>query len=270
MSAGLDRVQVRRAFSRAASGYESHAVLQREIGTRLAERLDQFPEFAPARILDAGSGPGRTSAALRARYQQAEFVALDIALPMLAAARGPLGADARLVGADVEALPFAEGSFDLVHSNLCLHWCEDPGLALAEFRRVLAAGGLLLFSTFGPDTLKELREAFAAVDGAPHVSRFVDMHDIGDALLASGFKQPVMSREDFTLTYPDAATLMRDLRGLGATHADAGRRRSLTGRRRFAAAIAAYESRRHEGLLPASFETIYAQAEAPAWRLRKR
>ena len=171
--------------------------------------------------------------------------------------------DASFLCADAQALPLADASVDLVHSSLCLQWCEDPGLALAEFRRVLRPDGLLLFSTFGPDTLKELRAAFAAVDRMPHVSRFVDMHDIGDALLTTGFRDPVLEREDFVLTYRELRDLMRELRALGATNADAGRRRALTGKARVQAAAAAYEALRRDGVLPATWEVVYAQARAP-------
>jgi len=260
MSAGLDRAHVRRAFGRAADHYAEHDALQEEVALRLRERLDAYPGFAPARVLDVGSGPGDASRALHARCGDAEFVALDLALPMLR--RIGDGAITRVCG-DAEALPFADGAFDLVHSSLCLQWCNDPGLAIAEFHRVLRPGGLLLFSTFGPDTLKELRAAFAEVDGAPHVSRFVDMHDIGDALLATGFRDPVLERDDFTLTYTDAPALMRDLRGIGATNADAQRRRTLTGRARLDAVARAYEAFRRDGVLPATYEVIYAAARAP-------
>jgi malonyl-CoA O-methyltransferase len=265
VSAGLDVRHVRRAFGRAAATYEAHAVLQAEVGSRLLERLDGI-DLKPARVLDAGSGPGAGAAALRARYSQADVVALDLALPMLHAAASHAGHPPTFerVAADVQALPFADASFDIVHSNLCLQWCDDPGLALLEFARVLRPDGLLLFSTFGPATLYELRTAFAAADAAPHVSRFVDMHDIGDALLTTGFRDPVLERDDFTLTYADALTLMRELRAIGATNADAKRLRTLTGKAHLQRVVAAYEPFRSEGRLPATYEVIYAQAFAPA------
>ena len=263
MSAGLDRGHVRRAFGRAAATYAEHAVLQAEVGERLRERLDEVPDFAPCRILDVGCGPGGGSRALAARHPQAPIIALDLAQPMLQQAASTEAAPALLLCADAQALPLADASVDLVHSNLCLHWCEDPGLALAEFRRVLRPGGHLLFSTFGPDTLKELRAAFARVDDTPHVSRFIDMHDIGDALLVGGFRDPVLEREDFLLTYSDAATLMRELRAIGATNADAQRRRALTGKTHLMNVYAAYEDFRRDGVLPATYEVVYAHAIAP-------
>lgn len=262
MSAGLDRSHIRRAFGRAAATYEAHAVLQAEVAARLRERIDASA-FAPQRVLDVGCGPGRSSAELRALFPQAQFCALDLALPMLDAARVHLSAQADFVCADAQALPFADASMDLVHSSLCLQWCEDPGLALAEFHRVLRPGGLLLFSTFGPDTLHELRSAFASVDPSPHVSRFIDMHDIGDALLATGFRDPVLERDDFVLTYADARTLMRELHAIGATNADAKRQRALTGKSHLQRVFAAYEAFRRDGLLPATYEVVYAQAQAP-------
>jgi malonyl-CoA O-methyltransferase len=262
MSAGLDRSHIRRAFGRAAATYEAHAVLQAEVAARLRERIDATA-FAPQRVLDVGCGPGRSSADLRALFPQAQFCALDLALPMLYAARTHLSAQADFVCADAQALPFADASMDLVHSSLCLQWCEDPGLALAEFHRVLRPGGLLLFSTFGPDTLHELRSAFASVDPSPHVSRFIDMHDIGDALLATGFRDPVLERDDFVLTYADARTLMRELHAIGATNADAKRQRALTGKSHLQRVFAAYEAFRRDGLLPATYEVVYAQAQAP-------
>jgi malonyl-CoA O-methyltransferase len=265
MSAGLDARHVRRAFARAAQSYEAHAVLQREVATRLLERLDGTT-LQPARVLDVGSGPGAGAAALHARYADAEVIALDLALPMLHAAAHRAGdppAFARIAG-DAQALPLADGSIDIVHSNLCLQWCDDPPRVLREFRRVVEPGGMILFSTFGPDTLMELRVAFAEVDGEPHVSRFADMHVIGDALVAQGFRDPVLERDEFVLTYADVATLMRDLRAIGATNADTGRRRSLTGKRRLAQATEAYDAFRDpDGRLPATYEVIYVQAIAP-------
>src|SRR5690242_14219598 len=154
MSAGLDARHVRQAFGRAAATYEAHAVLQAEVGTRLLERLDGVA-LAPERVLDVGSGPGRGSQALRARFPNTNVVALDLALPMLQAAASHASPGFARVGGDAQALPFADATFDLLHSNLCLQWCDDPGLAIAEFARVLKPGGLLLFTTFGPATLHE-------------------------------------------------------------------------------------------------------------------
>jgi malonyl-CoA O-methyltransferase len=265
MTAGLDARHVRRAFGRAAETYEAHAVLQAEVAARLAERLDDVA-IEPARILDAGSGPGAGSAALLARYPFADVVALDFALPMLRAAARRAGEPAGFtrVCADLQTLPFADAAFDIVWSNLCLQWCNDPGLAIAECARVLRPGGLLLLTTFGPSTLHELRDAFAAADADPHVSRFVDMHDLGDALLTTGFRDPVLERDDFTLTYRDVCALMRELRSIGATNADAKRARTLTGKGNFARVAGAYEPFRREGLLPATYEVVYARAFAPS------
>ena len=260
MSAGLDRAHIRRAFGRAAASYAAHSPLQAEVALRLREHLDEIADFAPQRIVDVGCGPGEGCVALRARYPAASVIALDLALPML---REVDRAFPR-IGADAQALPLADASVDLVHSSLCLQWCDDPGLALAEFRRVLRPEGLLLFSTFGPDTLKELRAAFAEVDRTPHVSRFIDMHDIGDGLLASGFRDPVMEREDFVLTYADVRSLMRELRAIGATNADVQRQRTLTGKAHLARVEAAYEPFRLGGVLPATYEVVYAIARAPA------
>jgi malonyl-CoA O-methyltransferase len=264
MSAGLDARHVRHAFGRAAATYEAHAVLQAEVGARLLERIEGI-DLAPGRVLDVGSGPGRGATALCARFPDASVVALDIALPMLQAAAARTGEPRAFacVGADAQSLPFADGSFDLIHSNLCLQWCDDPGLAIAEFARVLRPGGLLLFATFGPATLHELRSAFAGADATPHVSRFVDMHDIGDALLTTGFRDPVLERDDFTLTYADALTLMRELRAIGATNADAKRQRTLTGKAHLKRVVDAYEAFRVDGVLPATYEVVYAQAFAP-------
>ena len=280
MSAGLDQAKIRRAFGRAAHSYEAHAVLQAEVASRLRERIEESSTFAPARVLDVGCGPGGGTAVLQVRYPHAEFIALDLALPMLKKGAEQLFPEMRkaaescngkipapcfsAICADAQALPLADASIDLVYSNLCLQWCEDPGLALDEFRRVLRPGGMLLFSTFGPGTLQELRSAFASVDAAPHVSRFVDMHDIGDALLATGFRDPVLERDDFTLTYADARALMHELRAIGATNADSKRARALTGKKHLQQVIAAYETFRRDGVLPATYEVVYAHALAPA------
>lgn len=264
MSGIFDTAQVRRSFGRAAASYDAHAILQQEVQSRLQERLDDA-DLAPSRIVDLGSGTGHGTAALRKRYPQAQTIALDLALPMLRAAkknRGWLRPFARVCG-DVEALPLVESSVDLLHSNLCLQWSGNLEAAFENFRRVMRPKGLLLFSTFAPQTLNELRAAFAEVDGDAHVSGFLDIQQIGDALLAAGFRDPVLERDVFTLTYPDVRSLMRELRAIGATNADRGRSRALTGKRHLQRVIDAYEPFRQDGLLPATYEVVYAQAWAP-------
>ena len=284
--ARLDPASVRRAFERAAATYDAAAVLQREIGQRMAERLGVV-KLLPEAILDVGCGTGEGLSELRTRFPAASIVGVDTALPMLAAARrrataaaaaersilGRLfghrsaGGARALVCADACRLPLAAATFDLVWSNLALHWINEPPLAFAEFHRVLRTGGLLMFTTFGPDTLTELRTAFARSDRATHVSRFVDMHDLGDMLVHAGFAEPVMDMEKLTLTYGDAGALMRDLRATGAQNATVGRPRGLMGRSRWQRMIAALEGFRREGRLPATFEVVYGHAWKPEPRV---
>jgi malonyl-CoA O-methyltransferase len=262
----FDPRQVRRAFSRAATSYDAAAALQQEVRARLLESLEYLEERVPSVVLDVGSGTGQASAAMKKRWPKAQVIALDLALPMLRQARKQAGwwRPFSRVCADARALPLADGSVDVIFSNLCLQWVDDLPAVFAGFRRVLKPGGLLLCSSFGPETLVELREAFAQADAAPHVSPFATISQFGDALVAAGFRDPVLDRDPFTLTYPDLPALMRELRAIGATNALATRRRSLTGRARFAAAAAAYEPLRDgEGRLPSSWEVVYAQAWAP-------
>lgn len=264
MTPPFDDRQVRRAFGRAAASYRKHAVLQREVEDRLLERLD-YVTASPMRVLDVGAGPGRATAALRKRWRNAHVIALDVALPMLREARRGAGWFRRQTGvcADARALPFADASVDVLFSNLCIQWVDDLGALFAEFRRVLAPGGFLAISTFGPDTLHELSAAWAAADRAPHVSGFADLMRLGNTLLHAGFRDPVLDAESFTLTYADIMALMRDLKAIGATNADAHRARGLTGRERLRRMTAAYEPFRRDGMLPATYEVLYAHAWGP-------
>jgi malonyl-CoA O-methyltransferase len=259
----IDKRQARRAFERAAERYDEVAVLQREIAKRLLGRLD-YIIHRPQVVLDVGAGTGEATHALTARYRKARIFALDFALPMLQQARrrGSWLRRPRCVCGDAEQLPLADASVDLIFSNAALQWCNDLEGAFREFRRVLRPEGLLMFTTFGPDTLQELRQSWAAVDGTPHVSPFPDMHEIGDAMLRAGLADPVVDVDRLQLTYQDVPALMRDLKTLGAQNATSGRQRGLTGKTRLQAMIEAYEGFRGEGLLPASYEVVYGHAWA--------
>lgn len=261
----LDLHAVRRAFDDAAETYDLHAALQREVASRLVERLD-YTSVQPSLALDVGAGTGYCTGLLEQRYPKSRIVLTDIAPGMLAVARrgGRRWFSKRdYVCADARALPFAAGSADLIVSSLTLQWCEDLLAVFGGCLRVLKPGGLLLFSTLGPDTLHELRAAWATVDDAPHVNRFLDMHDVGDALIHAGFSSPVMEREDLVVTYPDVLGLMRDLKGIGAHNADTQRARALYGRQRLAALSTGYERFRRDGTLPATYEVVYGHAWAP-------
>ena len=260
----LDKHAVRRSFNQAAATYDEAALLQREVATRLLARLD-LVKLEPQWILDAGSGTGFSSRALNKRYPKAQVLALDCADAMLRRARKNKGwfAKQSFACGDVECLPLQDHRFDLIVSSLSLQWCNDLDAVFAEFARVLKPGGLLMFSSFGPDTLKELRRAFRQVDGAgAHVSDFIDMHDMGDALVRNHFEMPVMDMEQFTLTYPDVRALMRDLKRIGAHNASTERPRGLMTPRRLQALSAAYEAFRRDGVLPASYEVVYGHAWA--------
>jgi malonyl-CoA O-methyltransferase len=260
----LDGAAVRRAFDRAATTFDAAAVLHREVRDNLLARLDLM-SLTPGIAVDLGAGTGHGIHALIRRYPKALVVGLDIAPRMLQAAARRQSwwrRFARVCG-DAERLPFAPGSVDLILSNLMLQWC-DLDAVFAECRRVLAAHGLLSFTTLGPDTLRELRSAWGAVDSRTHVHRFIDMHDIGDALVRAGFVAPVLDVERYTLTYLDTRRVAADLKATGAHNATHGRPRGLTGRQRFAELQAAYEAFRQDGRLPATYEVVFGHAWTPA------
>jgi len=259
----LDAARVRRSFDRAATTYDAAAVLHAEVRGNLLARLDLM-KLAPRVAVDVGAGTGHASSALIRRYPKALIIALDSSQRMLQAAgrrQTWLRRFAR-VCADAAHLPLAEGSVDLIISNLMLQWC-DPDAVFAEFRRVLAPHGLVSFTTLGPDTLRELRSAWRAADSRTHVNQFIDMHDIGDALVRAGFASPVLDVERYTLTYLDLPRVAADLKATGAHNSTMGRARGLTGRSQFAGLKAAYEAFRQDGRLPATYEVIFGHAWTP-------
>lgn len=265
----IDKRKARRSFGRAADDYDEVAVLQHEIGRRMLERLDTM-RIEPQCILDVGCGTGVATEALLGRYPGAKVIALDFALPMLARARrrGRWLRRPSCLCADLDRLPLADQSVDLVFANAALQWSEDAAQAFAGIARVLRPGGLLLFSSFGPDTLQELRAAWSAVDGHPHVHSFVDMHDYGDMLMHAGLSDPVMDVERMTLTYRDAMQLMREIKVIGAGNASSGRHTGLLGRHRLEQVCAAYEQfRDSDGRLPVSYEVVHGHAWAVAGRV---
>ena len=260
----LDLRQVRRRAGRAAATFEQHDVLEREVEQLLLDRLGFYLQ-TPQRVVDVGAGTGRGTAALKKRYPKAEVIAIDTAVPMLQAARHHSGwlRPFLRVAAEATALPLADDSVDILHANLCFQWVNDLAALFAECTRVLKPGGFLVFSTLGPDTLKELRAAWAEVDEASHVSRFLDMHDVGDAVLAAGLRDPVLDVQYITLTYSQPRKLLEELRGLGATHADQARRRTLTGKDRYHDMLAAYAGACTGGHAPATCEVVTAHAWGP-------
>lgn len=262
----FDQARVRRAFDIAAENYEQFAVLQNEVCKRLLDKLD-IVKIRPEFILDAGAGTGSAIPALLDRYRKAQLVALDLSENMLnkSARHGGIFRSPHLVCADIEHLPFVDNSFDLVFSSLSMQWCNDLNAALVEAKRVLKPGGLFVFTTFGPDTLKELRYSWSRVDERHHVNQFIDMHDIGDALLQDGFAEPVMEAEIMTVTYSTVDQIMHDLKAIGANvTANSPQKnqmgRGLAGKSILHTVRLAYEQFRRNDLLPASYEIIYGHA----------
>jgi malonyl-CoA O-methyltransferase len=264
----VDRQHVGRRFARVAASYGEGDFFAREVDRRMQERLD-FVKVEPKRILDLGCSRGGSFSGLTARYPEAQLIGLDVVPAMLSAGRTPRAGWQRWLGigknseplrlaADASNLPLKSRSTAIVWSNLLLHWLDDPIPALAEAHRVLEVGGLLMFSTLGPDTLKELRTAFA--DGYAHTQRFADMHDLGDMLVGCGFADPVMDMEVITLTYDDLDAMFAELRAAGSSCAMKARRHGMTGRQSWASGKAAYEALRKDGRLPATFEVIYGHA----------
>ncbi len=253
--------------------YEAAAALAHEVAGRMAERLDLL-RAVPSRVLDVGSGTGNGARLLRRRYPGAVVVEADFSLRMLERSVRHTGWWRRGIGrmtgvweprvcADIERLPFADASFDMVWSNLVLQWLALPQAAFAELYRVLRPGGVCLFSTLGPDTLKELRSAYSQADSYAHVHRFIDLHDYGDMLVHARFADPVMDMEYLTLTYPDVRALLRELKAAGAGNADPGRRPGLSANAAVLRLEAAYGAYQRDGRVPATFEVIYGHAWRP-------
>lgn len=256
-----NHLQVSHGFERAAAGYDNYAVLQRAVGEEILDRL-QVVRLEPAFVLDAGCGTGHCTRGLRARYKGARIIGLDRAAGMLTCASGKRRwlDRSRFIQADASSIPMANHSVDLVVSNLMLQWCE-PEAVFREFRRILKPEGLLMFSTFGPDTLLELRESWQSADSMPHVIDFYDMHDLGDMLMQAGFLEPVMDVDRHTLTYSNVMELLRDLHGIGSRNISSQRRRGLMGKGVLQGLEQAYSQfTLSDGRLPASYEVVYGHA----------
>jgi malonyl-CoA O-methyltransferase len=262
----LDREKMAAKFNAAVGSYDAVSTLQKHVGNELLDRLELI-NIQPSFVLDLGSGPGHFAERLAARYVKARIIQLDIAEKMLAAAHKRKNRQSSRqyhVCADAEKLPFAARTVDMVFSNLMLQWVYPPDQLFQQLVSALKPGGLVLFSTFGPDTLYELRESWSGADHLPHVHAFVEMHDLGDALIRAGFIDPVIEVDYVTLTYDKVSHLMQDLKGLGAINVSADRRKTLTGKHRFRQMEQAYEKRRQSGKLPATYEVIYGHAWIPA------
>ncbi len=271
MTPDINVARVRQHFNRAANTYDSAAVLQRELTARLLENFDYF-KVAPKVLLDVGCGTGASLAGLRARFPETQIVALDLAEKMVRKAAPAPSFFARAlkrnlpqgVAADFSHLPFASGSADVIVSNFALHWSPDLPSTMVELARVLKVGGLLLFCIPGPDTLKELRRATAAVHAFP------DMHDVGDMMVAAGLADPVMARDDLAITYENAEALLADMKALGVTFSGSGQK-GLMGKVAFAALKARLEAQRvtksapnvpsaQIGKIPATYEVVTGHA----------
>ncbi|MFZ6872096.1 methyltransferase domain-containing protein [Undibacterium sp. Di27W] len=285
LSAPINLQLVRRLFADAEKIHASD-FLRREIATRMREKLE-LVKITPAAFLDAGCGEADDIAELQKVYPAALAYGVDASLPMLAsgklrqmAAKSAMGrllakwtptalrqdAGQHLLCADFARLPMGNASVDLIWSNLALHWHPQPDLVFAEWRRVLRTEGLLMFSCFGPDTLTELRQAFAAVDEVPHVLPFVDMHDFGDMLVNAGFSTPVMDMEKITLTYGSAGKLLEDVRALGGNPLMT-RRQGLLGRKAYARLLAALDKQKNaDGRISLTLEVVYGHAFRPVNR----
>jgi malonyl-CoA O-methyltransferase len=262
----LDKKAIKKFFNRAAKSYDNAAILQEEVLSRLLQRLP-YIRHRPETVIDVGCGTGKGLEGLRRQYPRARVYGLDIAEEMLARAAGRRGwlQKKRLVAADMERLPFADGCFDLVFSCLAMQWCNDLRATLAELARIANPGALVLFSSFGPGTLRELAESWQTLDPHPHVHRFVDMHDVGDAMLAAGFVDPVVDAEVIRLEYAGFRALLDDLKNIGASNAEVSRRRGLmtpAALRRLEAAYREYGF--EDGKYVASYEVVYGHAWSSA------
>jgi malonyl-CoA O-methyltransferase len=254
----LNKKLINQRFNRSAKAYDQAAFVQREVGQRLIERLDDI-KLSPSYILDLGCGTGKNLFDLAKRYPAAQVCGVDFATAMLA--HSSQQSTFSHVAADVTQLPFADNSVDLLFSNLMLQWCDPLQPAIQECYRVLREGGLLLFATFGPDTLQELRYSWAQIDQYPHINRFIDMHHIGDLLLQQKFNDPVMDMEYITASYKDVNNILRDLQSIGSINSHPERRKTLTGKKLLTELAKYYQQFALEDKrLPLTYEIVYGHA----------
>lgn len=258
----LDKSAVKKSFNRCAGQYDDSAVLQEEVLSRLLERLE-YIKIEPELIVDLGCGTGSAIKPLRKRYKKTNLVALDMADEMLALSKKKYGFFDKkwLLNADMEHLPLKDDCVDLLFSSLALQWSNDLAESFNEFKRVGRQGGLLMFTTFGVNTLKELRESWAQVDSSPRVHQFLDMHDIGDMMLAAGLSQPVMDQEEISMQYSSFKDLLSDLKSIGATNAEIGRQRGLMTAGKLKRLQQAYEQIAFsDNRYTATYEIVYGHA----------
>ena len=258
----LNKKLIAESFSKAATNYEESAFLQKEVASRLLERLELM-NVKPKTVLDAGCGTGFCTRILDKKFSKAKTIGVDIAAGMIEYAKKQKGLFNKIEYqiADVEKLPFNNSQFDLIFSNLTVQWVGDLKQMFTELNRVLKPGGLLVFSTLGPDTLIELKQSWQQVDQRVHVNDFFDMHIVGDKVHAAQFENTVMDRDVITLTYKTMLGLMKDLKAIGAHNMDTERQKGLMGKSKFEKLKNAYEQFRWEGgELPATYEVVYGHA----------
>ena len=255
----ISRAAVQRRFERAAHTFAQSDFVHQHCFSGLIERLEPM-NLDPRRILDIGGGAGRDSRELRKRYRGSHVVTLDLSLAMLRAARSSRSRFARIreVQADAVALPFHDGAFDMVIANLTLPWIDNLAPVLSDVSRVVKEGGLFVFATLGPDSLRELRSAWH--DEPHHVLAFPDMHVVGDALVQARLADPVLDVDPLTIRYRDTQSLFRDLTAVGGRNALTARRRTLTGKRRFSRMRAALEPPAGDGSFDVHLELVYGHA----------
>lgn len=254
----LNRKDVRRRFDRAAAQFDTVDFVHATTRDGLLDRLTPMV-VEPRTILDLGAATGTATRILSRRFRQARVIAVDLSRNMLERTQKKQGWFSRTstVQADAAALPFADQSIDVVFANLLLPWVGNPAQTFAEVSRVLVKDGLFLFATLGPDSLSEIRRAWAAVDGGVHVNLFPDMHDIGDAAVRAGLRDPVLDVDRLVVTYEDAGSLFRELTTMGARNSLLHRNRCLSAATRFKAMTAALDSLRNGGLLTLELEFIF-------------
>lgn len=255
-------LEIGQSFNAHASEYEREAQVQLEIGQRLFERLD-YLKMTPRTILDIGCGPGPFLNQLAERYPNAEIVALDIAHSMLSMVKSKQTANDvwHAINADMHQMPFASEQFDLIFSNQVLHWSHSLPAVLREWQRVLRPEGCLLFSTLGPDTFQELKQAFQQVDTYAHVNTFYDMHHVGDCLLTQAFTDPVVDMEVILAHYSSLSTMLRSLKSQGVKNIHEKRKSGLMGKdawRKFEEAMALSQTPNLK--YPLTYEVVYGHA----------